>query len=220
MKKYLHHGVIACATLLSVHAFAQNTFPSSGNAGIGTSSPSFSLSFGGGLSNSKIALWEGTSGGQPVCYGLGVQSYQFRLHLDAPAARFSFLSDEAGTTELMTILGTGNVGIGTTSPQGKLAVNGYIYSKKVIVTQSGWSDYVFHPGYHLRSLPEVEKFIQKQQHLPDVPSVADVEKDGIDLGDNQATLLRKIEELTLYVIAQDKKLKLLEKQLHQLKSTK
>jgi hypothetical protein len=117
----------------------------------------------------------------------------------------------------VTFMDNGNVGIGTVNPQAKLAVNGDIFSKKVKVTQSGWSDYVFASGYRLRSLSEVEQFIKQHHHLPDVPSAATVEKDGLDLGDNQATLLKKIEELTLYLIAQNKKLEMLEKEVAQLK---
>jgi hypothetical protein len=99
----------------------------------------------------------------------------------------------------------GNVGIGTANPQAKLSVNGDIFSKKVKVTQTGWSDYVFYPNYKLPTLKEVEEFVKRYQHLPGVPSAADVEKDGLDLGDNQATLLKKIEELTLYIIDISKK---------------
>jgi hypothetical protein len=55
-------------------------------------------------------------------------------------------------------------------------------------------------------LYQVEKYIQQNKHLPDVPSAAEVKKEGIDLGDNQAVLLKKIEELTLYIIEQNKKL--------------
>jgi len=100
----------------------------------------------------------------------------------------------------------GWVGIGTTSPQSELAVNGTITSKKVKVTLTGWSDYVFNDDYHLRPLNEVERYIQQNHHLPEVPSAEEVKKDGLDVGDNQATLLKKIEELTLYVIEQNKKL--------------
>lgn len=101
----------------------------------------------------------------------------------------------------------GNVGIGTTNPQAKLAVNGDIFSKKIKVTQTGWPDYVFHSSYKLLSLKDLESYIQRNNHLPDVPSATDVEKSGLDLGDNQALLLKKIEELTLYIIEQDKTIK-------------
>jgi hypothetical protein len=116
------------------------------------------------------------------------------------------VSFRTANLERLTITAAGDVGIGTVSPQSKLAVNGQITSTKVKVTQTGWSDYVFHKSYQLPSLEYVEAYIKQHQHLPDVPSASDVEKDGLDVGDNQAILLKKIEELTLYMIEQNKKL--------------
>ena len=129
-----------------------------GNIGIGVNGtdPSSQLSLGNGTANSKLALWDGSDGnGMRLRYGFGIQSYQFRLHLADADGRFSFLSNEAATNELMTIKGNGDVGIGTASPQGKLAVNGTIYAKKVMVTATGWADYVFDPKYPLRPLNEL-----------------------------------------------------------------
>jgi hypothetical protein len=99
----------------------------------------------------------------------------------------------------------------------KLAVNGNVYTKKVKVTPDEWADYVFHPGYKLPTLKEVEEFIQTNKHLMDVPSAAEVEKNGIDVGDNQAVLLKKIEELTLYLIEINKKVDKLSEENIQLK---
>jgi hypothetical protein len=87
----------------------------------------------------------------------------------------------------------------------KLAVNGDIYSQKVVVTATGWADYVFDPRYKLTPLQNLEAYVVKNKHLPDMPSTAEVEKDGIDLGTNQTVLLKKVEELTLYAIEQNKK---------------
>lgn len=82
----------------------------------------------------------------------------------------------------------------------KVSVNGIIQAKKLVITQTGWSDYVFAKNYKLRTLPEVENYIKAYQHLPDVPSAKEVAAKGISVGDTQALLLKKIEELTLYVI--------------------
>lgn len=122
-----------------------------------------------------------------------------------------------GNTERMRVAENGNVGIGTINPQSKLAVNGEIRSTKVKVTQSGWPDFVFSPEYVLPRLSELEKFILREKHLPDVPSEADVKSNGLDLGDNQATLLRKVEELTLYLIQQNK---IIEKQQVEIETIK
>jgi hypothetical protein len=108
-------------------------------------------------------------------------------------------------TPRMVITSTGNVGIGTTAPQAKLAVNGEIFSTRIKVTQTGWPDFVFKPDYKLPSLAELESYIKINQHLPDVPSAAEVTKNGLDLGDMNKVLLQKIEELTLHMIEQSKR---------------
>ncbi len=101
----------------------------------------------------------------------------------------------------------GNVGIATTNPDPayKLSVNGSIRSKEVKV-EAGWSDFVFDEGYNLRSLKEVESFIHEKGHLPEIPSEAEVTENGINLGEMNAKLLQKIEELTLYLIEKDKQI--------------
>ncbi|SKA48406.1 hypothetical protein SAMN04488128_11213 [Chitinophaga eiseniae] len=99
----------------------------------------------------------------------------------------------------------GNVGIGTANPQSLLAVNGTITATRVRVTQTGWADFVFQPAYQLPSLAEVETFIKHNKHLADIPSEAEVKANGLDMGDMQAKLLQKIEELTLYMIELNKK---------------
>jgi hypothetical protein len=94
----------------------------------------------------------------------------------------------------------GNVGIGTSSPSSKLSVNGKIGCKEVEVTLTGWSDFVFAEDYQLRTLEEVEAYIKENNHLPDVPSEKEVLENGVNVGEMNSTLLRKIEELTLYMI--------------------
>lgn len=109
-------------------------------------------------------------------------------------------------TPRMLITSAGDVGIGTIHPQSKFSVNGTITSTKVKVTQEGWADYVFDSSYCLAPLNQVEKFILANEHLPEVPSADEVKKEGLDVGENQALLLKKIEELTLYIIQQNKEL--------------
>ena len=101
----------------------------------------------------------------------------------------------------------------------KLLVNGFIGAKRVKVTQTTfWPDYVFESDYKLASLSEVEAFIKANKHLPDVPAAAKVEKEGLDVGDTQAILLRKIEELTLYIIDLNKKVESQQTVIEELKS--
>jgi hypothetical protein len=107
-----------------------------------------------------------------------------------------------------------NIGIGTSNTHGyKLAVNGpAIFTKVVAMANSKWPDYVFKKGYQLPSLDSVARYIGVNSHLQGLPSADSVEKKGIDLGGNQAVLLKKIEEMTLYLIQQNKELKALREQ--------
>jgi hypothetical protein len=109
----------------------------------------------------------------------------------------------------------GNVGIGTIAPDStyKLTVEGTIGARRVKVVQGTWADFVFEPEYELPALAEVESYLKANKHLPDVPSAKEVEKEGLDLGEMNKRLLQKVEELTLYLIEQDKRIKSLEKKL-------
>ena len=105
----------------------------------------------------------------------------------------------------------GNVGIGTNDPgEYKLAVNGNIKAKEIVVTQLNWSDFVFEKGYDLKPLEELEKFIEKNKHLPNIPTENEVKEKGLSIGDIQAKLLEKIEEMTLYIIQLQKRINELE----------
>lgn len=113
----------------------------------------------------------------------------------------------------------GAVGIGTpltNNPNGyALAVNGKIGAKDVQVETASttWPDYVFAQDYRLPSLAEVETFIQENNHLENVPSATEIEKNGHSLGEMDKILLKKVEELTLYVIQQQKEIEELKKKI-------
>lgn len=124
------------------------------------------------------------------------------------------------TSAFTTAYFNDKVGIGTQNPQATLAVNGEILAKKVKVSvaPASWPDYVFNKEYQLPSLPDVEAFIATNHHLPGVPSAEQIETQGQDLGEMNKILLQKMEEMTLYMISQNKKINALEKKVEQLEA--
>ncbi|MGY5351844.1 hypothetical protein ACXGQW_04655 [Wenyingzhuangia sp. IMCC45533] len=111
----------------------------------------------------------------------------------------------------------GNVGIGTTNPDGwKLAVNGRVRAKEIKV-ETDWSDFVFHDDYQLPTIQEVENHIKQEGHLKDIPSAKEVEENGVFLGEMNSKLLQKIEELTLYTIQQQKEIESLKEEKKQIR---
>lgn len=115
--------------------------------------------------------------------------------------------NNGSTTNLMTFLrnGSQNIGIGTTTPDHMFTVAGTIGAREIIV-DANMADYVFQDGYDLWNLEEVEQHIKEKKHLPGMPSKAEVDANGVSLGDFNALLLQKIEELTLHTIAQQKEI--------------
>lgn len=122
-----------------------------------------------------------------------------------------------GASVAIKAISNGNVGIGTDNPSEKLSVNGTIRSREIKVEAGAWPDYVFDPKYTLPSLSETAKFINVEGHLPEIPSAKEVASDGLQLGDISAKLLKKIEEMTLYIIEQDGKQKAQATEIEELK---
>ena len=117
----------------------------------------------------------------------------------------------SGRSDIFIASATGNVGIGYENyGTYKLAVNGTIRSKEIIVETANWADYVFDNDYKLTPLDKVEEYISRNKHLPNIPSAKEIEEKGLQLGDNQKKMMEKIEELTLYIIEANKKIEKLE----------
>jgi hypothetical protein len=125
------------------------------------------------------------------------------------------LPTDTGMTAGIVLNTAGNVGIGTVNPQYPLSVNGVIQAKEVLVN-TGWSDYVFAPNYHLTPIDEVAAFIKQNHHLPGVPSEAEVKEKGVGVGEMESKLLAKVEELTLHMIEIDQRNDVLAKRNRQL----
>ncbi|MBO9571976.1 MAG: hypothetical protein J7497_07170 [Chitinophagaceae bacterium] len=174
------------------------------NDGIGTSGWSATGNAGTNPSTNYI----GTTDGVDMAFRTN-NLERFRL-LSNGNFRIGSGTDKGKTFQ---VYGTGyfsnSIGIGTDSINDsnyKLFVATGIRTRKVKVDVSAWPDYVFNKNYFLPSLSEVEKFIDINNHLPGVASADQVEKEGLNLGDNQGVLLKKIEELTLYAIDHNKEL--------------
>jgi hypothetical protein len=196
-----------------------------GNVGIGTTNPGSRLSVAGNIMVQGADGWSANGNIAKLTFGYATGSSDVTgiagkfgsglvFGVYSPGASGGALG--SNSMDAMVIQqGTGNVGIGTSNPTYPLAVNGAIHAKEVIVDTS-WSDYVFKPEYHLASLHEVQQSIEKEGHLPGIPSAEEVAEHGISVGDMQAKLLAKIEELTLHQIEQEKRQERLSQTVEQL----
>jgi hypothetical protein len=231
------------ATPLIYGDFATDLLTVNGSLGIGTNAPNDKLDVSGNirasifkdrdninyymdLSNSGVSLK--TAGSLFLPYGenlyfgstASANTEYFRLFNVSDGNAYIEYTENLyikvpGVVNSLTLSSIGNVGIGATNPGAKLDVNGKIRCEEVeVIADVPASDFVFEPEYQLKSLSEVETFVKENKHLPEIPSAAEFKENGYKVGEMDDLLLRKIEQLTLYIIEQEKRIQELESQVN------
>lgn len=175
------------------------TIADTGNVGIGTTGPQAKLDVAGGINiapGSAIQL-----AGNISSHGLKYKrNNSDNTLLDGP-----FLSGWTGGA-LGIKKGDIEFNVLSWKESGNVAINGKLEAKDVVITATPTADYVFAADYNLRGINELEKFITEKNHLPEIPSAKEMTDNGLAIGDFQIKLLQKIEELTLYIISQNKEI--------------
>jgi len=197
------------------------TITESGNVGIGNTSPGYRLDLATSQTLEGMRLVHNNLGYLLIhpnslsagAYNQITQSGDAGIvfgdyNQSSPSTSYGFvIVPWLGTGSGMRIDKSGNVGIGMADTRGyQLAVNGSAVFAKVVVKSNPGADYVFDSAYRLRPLAELRQYVRDNHHLPDITPADSMLNHGLDLGVNQTALLRKIEELTLYIIDQDKRL--------------
>lgn len=208
--------------------YSKMTIARTGEVGIGTSSPTAQLQIVGTVNSKGLVLTKKTTTKNKsifICEDVAGWGYNqssikgdFGIFWNDGFVR----NKDAGLvigphadSKGMRIDAKGNVGIGTNLLDNKynsiddyfkLAVKGSIRAEEIVV-ETDWADFVFDNSFRLKTLTEVEKFIEVNKHLPDVPPASHIESEGVKVGEMQKIHMQKIEELMLYTIQQDKELK-------------
>jgi hypothetical protein len=183
------------------------SFAPNGDVGIGTTSPVGKLDLVDNNQHLTFLLNQKLTGNWPGTTEATTMTIQSS---GVSAGNLAFAT---GNSEAMRITANSYVGIGTTNPTYKLDVLGTIRAKEVLVNLDGGADFVFEKGYKLLPIEHVASYVQENKHLPDIPSANEMVKNGVSMGDMQVKLLQKVEELTLYVIEQQKEINQLKREL-------
>ncbi|UOY08494.1 tail fiber protein [Muricauda sp. SCSIO 64092] len=227
--------IIYVVSLLGLPSYAQwtdngNNLTTTDNVGIGTTNPTSKLQLmdgNSGLTLHANNVWEGIGFNRSARTGQILNTNKTAWQFTARDERFSLEGYNGATNSLLNVLKNGNVGIGTKNPDMKLTVKGNVHAEEMRIDLSVPApDYVFKEDYKLRTIEEVEQFIIENHHLPEMPSAKDFEQHGVMQAEMDMNLLKKIEELTLYLIEQNKqnqsqkaRIEQLEKELAALKKS-
>ncbi|KXX71240.1 hypothetical protein AVL50_09290 [Flammeovirga sp. SJP92] len=193
------------------------TIKKEGNVGIGTDSPEAVLNINKSINNFWTTKIKNTGG---KSQGLLIQNGYGRSSNDNSSIILQCEDNDQNVR--FKVQSNGKVGIGTSTPDSRLTVAGKIHAQEVKVTVSAGEtpDYVFKEDYHLMSLEEIEKYIQLHRHLPEVKSASQIEEEGLHLAEMNLLLLKKVEELTLYTIEQEKEISNLKNELKEVQDLK
>lgn len=184
-----------------------------GNIGLGTASPNYKLvlkSKGNKLAHFQYLDTDGLANYPRL--SIEADSYNIGFKMEASKTSATDLTFSAVNFDnALVIKGNGNIEIGDITTginvnDYRLSVNGKVRAREMEVNGDSWADFVFEDNHKLMPLNEVEDYIIENNHLPDVPSAKEVKENGISLGKMDAILLQKIEELTLHLIEQNKRL--------------
>ncbi|SUJ02441.1 Uncharacterised protein [Sphingobacterium spiritivorum] len=194
-------------------AWSRVLLETNGKVGVGTLNPSTELEVNGTaiiynkngnnfnenlrLPSSQYGSSSIALGAIPGTSGTGYGQWTLLKFSEEQSSKFSIRHFHTGHLNILT---NGNVGIGTEDPTERLSVNGNIRAKEIKVETNNWPDYVFVEEYKLTPLAEVETFIKANKHLPDIPSAKEIEEEGLSVGEMNKLMMKKIEELTLYLI--------------------
>jgi hypothetical protein len=185
-----------------------------GKVGIGTTIPNEKLEVAGNIRQSGRTTYlfgANSSENQALMFaGWGVAHGGIYWRGDSRTFTINTgdYADNSGQYGNANLAVTGNLLVGKTSQTNtsyKLDINGNARANKIVVNTTG-ADFVFEEDYSLRTLEELQKYIRQNKHLPEIPSAKEMEKEGLDVGEMNIKLLQKVEELTLYLIEQNKKL--------------
>lgn len=193
--------------------------------GVATANPEYNLDVRGTTYTTKLKVGNPNAIQTATINGFAYPGYGDLIQLgvhgngngNQSEVRFKITND--GTVILHNTAGQALISYGSNGNKIlQLEDDGLLRARKIKVDLNNWADYVFNKNYNLMSLKELTQFIEINKHLPNVPSAKDVARKGLDLGDMQRIQMEKIEELTLYIIEQDKKIDDLQNQLDEIKN--